>query len=94
MRSARTAGGRASASVRTGERGLEEVNRSPFFLLLEVVELLHNHDVLHWANDSVDTNKGGDTTTRTGIETAGSGKDLGFWLWPLGAGRCKCSTLR
>eukprot|EP00964_Phaeocystis_antarctica_P056827 scaffold33572_cov47-Phaeocystis_antarctica.AAC.1 len=33
--------------------------------------------------------KGGDTTTRTGIETAGSRKDLGFWLWPLGAGRCK-----
>eukprot|EP00964_Phaeocystis_antarctica_P078593 scaffold48888_cov55-Phaeocystis_antarctica.AAC.4 len=47
-----------------------------------------------WANDSVGKNKGGDTTTRTGIETAGSGKDLGFWLWPLGAGRCKCSTLR
>ena len=23
-----------------------------------------------------------------------AGKDLGFWLWPLGAGRCKCSTLR
>ena len=26
---------------------------------------------------------------RTGIETAGSGKELGFWLWPRGAGRCK-----
>eukprot|EP00964_Phaeocystis_antarctica_P030360 scaffold17145_cov59-Phaeocystis_antarctica.AAC.2 len=26
---------------------------------------------------------------RTGNDTAGSGKDLGFWLWPLGAGRCK-----
>eukprot|EP00964_Phaeocystis_antarctica_P021833 scaffold12125_cov63-Phaeocystis_antarctica.AAC.2 len=35
--------------------------------------------------------KGGDTTTRTEIETAGSGKDLGFWLWPLGAGRCKAA---
>ena len=35
--------------------------------------------------------KGSDTTTRTGIETAGSGKDLGFWLWPLGAGRCKAA---
>ena len=33
--------------------------------------------------------KGDDTTTRAGIETAGSGKDLGFWLWPRGAGRCK-----
>ena len=33
--------------------------------------------------------KGDDTTTRTGNETAGSGKDLGFWLWPRGAGRCK-----
>eukprot|EP00964_Phaeocystis_antarctica_P126821 scaffold90493_cov63-Phaeocystis_antarctica.AAC.2 len=33
----------------------------------------------------------GDTTTRTEIETAGSGKDLGFWLWPLGAGRCKAA---
>ena len=33
--------------------------------------------------------KGSDTTTRTGIETAGSGKDLGFWFWPLirGLGR-------
>eukprot|EP00964_Phaeocystis_antarctica_P075588 scaffold46658_cov48-Phaeocystis_antarctica.AAC.1 len=44
-----------------------------------------------WANDSVGKNKGGDTTTRTGIESAGSGKDLGFWLWPLGAGRCKAA---
>ena len=37
----------------------------------------------HWANEngSVDKNKGGDTTTRTEIETAGSGKDLGFWLY-------------
>ena len=26
--------------------------------------------------------KGGDTTTRTGIETAGSGKDLGFGFGP------------
>ena len=42
-----------------------------------------------WANDSVGKNKGGDTTTRTEIETAGSGKDLGFWIWPLEAGRCK-----
>ena len=39
---------------------------------------------------SVGKKKGGDTTTRTEIETAGSGKDLGFWLWPLvGVGRCK-----
>ena len=88
MRSARTANGRASASVRTGERGLEEVNRSPFFLLPEVVELLHSHNVLHWANDCVNKNKGGDTTTRTGVETAGSGKDLGFWLWPLSFSLC------
>ena len=35
--------------------------------------------------------KGGDTTTRTEIQTAGSGKALGFWLWPLGAGRCKAA---
>ena len=35
--------------------------------------------------------KGDDATTRTGVETAGSGKDLGFWLWPLGAGRCKAA---
>ena len=42
-----------------------------------------------WANGRVGKNKGGDTTTRTEIEIAGSGKDLGFWLWPLGAGRCK-----
>eukprot|EP00964_Phaeocystis_antarctica_P140983 scaffold105946_cov47-Phaeocystis_antarctica.AAC.1 len=42
---------------------------------------------LNWANGSVGKKKGGDTTTRTEIETAGSGKDLGFWLWPLGAGR-------
>ena len=34
-------------------------------------------------------NKGGGTTGRTEFETAGSGKDLGFWLRPLGAGRCK-----
>ena len=35
---------------------------------------------LYWANGSVGKNKGGDTTTRTEIETAGagSGKDLGF----------------
>eukprot|EP00964_Phaeocystis_antarctica_P019112 scaffold10546_cov59-Phaeocystis_antarctica.AAC.4 len=44
-----------------------------------------------WANNSVGKKKGGDTTTRTEIETAGSGKDLGFWLWPLGAGRCKAA---
>ena len=31
-----------------------------------------------WANGSVGKNKGGDTTTRTEIETAGSGKDLVF----------------
>eukprot|EP00964_Phaeocystis_antarctica_P073078 scaffold44813_cov62-Phaeocystis_antarctica.AAC.5 len=35
--------------------------------------------------------KGGNMTTRTEVETAGSGKDLGFWLWPLGAGRCKAA---
>ena len=49
--------------------------------------------LFYWANDCVSKNKGDDTTTRTEIETAGSGKDLGFcvvfWLWPLGAGRCK-----
>ena len=37
--------------------------------------------VLDWANTSVGKNKGGETTTRTEIETEGSGKDLGFWLW-------------
>ena len=42
-------------------------------------------------NGSVGKKTGGDTTTRTEIETAGSGKDLGFWLWPLGAGRCKAA---
>ena len=31
-----------------------------------------------WANGSVGKNKGDGTTTRTEIETAGSGKDLGF----------------
>eukprot|EP00964_Phaeocystis_antarctica_P069815 scaffold42462_cov58-Phaeocystis_antarctica.AAC.3 len=41
------------------------------------------------ACQSIATAHRGDTTTRTGIETAGSGKDLGFWLWPLGASRCK-----
>ena len=35
-----------------------------------------------WANGSVGKNKGGDTTTRTEIETAGSGKDLGFGFGP------------
>ena len=30
---------------------------------------------------------------KTGIETAGSGKDLGFWLWPHGAGRCKAAPV-
>ena len=39
-------------------------------------------DLVVWANGSVGKKKGGDTTTRTEIETAGSGKDLGFWLWP------------
>tara|TARA_B100000780_G_scaffold214969_1_gene154406 strand:+ start:81 stop:341 length:261 start_codon:yes stop_codon:yes gene_type:complete len=38
---------------------------------------------LIWANGSVGKNKGGDTTTineEWNFETAGSGKDLGFWL--------------
>eukprot|EP00964_Phaeocystis_antarctica_P077235 scaffold47896_cov65-Phaeocystis_antarctica.AAC.2 len=37
---------------------------------------------LFWANSSVGKKKGGDTTTRTEIETAGSGKDLGFGFGP------------
>ena len=60
----------------------------------KLVQFFYTLIQFFWANGSVDKNKGGDTTTRTEIETAGSGKDLGFWLWPLGAGRCKCSTLR
>ena len=36
--------------------------------------------IIFWANGSVGKNKGGDTTTRTGIETAGSGKDLVYYL--------------
>ena len=43
---------------------------------------------------SVCKNKGGDTTTRTEIETAGSGKDLGFWLWPPSEPAAASSTLR
>ena len=35
-----------------------------------------------WANSSVGKKKGGDTTTRTEMETAGSGKDLGFGFGP------------
>eukprot|EP00964_Phaeocystis_antarctica_P023264 scaffold13020_cov54-Phaeocystis_antarctica.AAC.2 len=53
---------------------------STFFLWR--VPLLQCDTSVFWANDSVGKNKGGDTTTRTGIETAGSLKDLGFWLWP------------
>eukprot|EP00964_Phaeocystis_antarctica_P124227 scaffold87907_cov60-Phaeocystis_antarctica.AAC.7 len=58
-------------------------------LVANKYDLGHVRSRHFWANGSVGKNKGGDTTTRTGIETAGSGKDLGFWLWPLGAGRCK-----
>ena len=45
------------------------------------------HELINfiWANGSVDKSKGGDTTTRTEFETAGSGKDrvYGFGPWEL-----------
>ena len=37
--------------------------------------------LFYWANDCVSKNKGDDTTTRTEIETAGSGK-----IWVSGFG--------
>ena len=37
--------------------------------------------LFYWANDSVGKNEGADTTTRTEIETAGSGK-----IWVSGFG--------
>ena len=72
-------------------RKLPHMNQPLTLIILCIVSLAPTfHLYTHfWANGSVCKNKGGDTTTRTEIETAGSGKDLGFWLWPLGAGRCK-----
>ena len=45
-----------------------------------------SHHSFNWANGSVGKNKGGDTTTRTEIETAGSGKFRGGKL-PSSHGR-------
>jgi len=41
------------------------------------VVVLNLNSLIYGANDSVGKNEGGDTATRTEIETAGSGKDLG-----------------
>ena len=47
-------------------------------LVFWVVSKQSDTELLLWANGSVGKKTGGDTTTRTEIETAGSGKDLGF----------------
>eukprot|EP00964_Phaeocystis_antarctica_P082346 scaffold51630_cov64-Phaeocystis_antarctica.AAC.3 len=52
---------------------------SVFFLLPELSSFL--------GEGSVGKKRGRHNNARTEIETAGSGKDLDFWLWPLGAGR-------
>ena len=52
----------------------EVLSQSPFESLFDRLV----NFFIYWANGG--KKKGSDTTTRTGIETAGSGKDLGFWL--------------
>ena len=50
--------------------------------------------LLSWANGSVGKKRGRHNNARTEIETAGSGKDLDFWLWPSEPAAASCSTLR